>query len=341
MQAKKKVLIIYIQRSSFVEQDIEALRVSNEVVEFDFGSNKGISMISAQLRLLFFLSLNVRRFDLVFCWFADYHCLIPSLFSSIFKYKYVIAIGGFDAAKIPEFNYGAHLNKIRSSIIKHAIKQADHLLCSSKFVLNTLIETTSFSAIKSKTTTVYPGISCSYPNENKTFPKNVLMIYVAAGDSINRMKIKGVDRFLELVSLNEEDQFILIGPSKDALAWINQFQLKNLEVITQIDRLALNEYYSRSQYIGLFSRFEAFGMVILEGMCNGCIPLVLKTNGSAEILEKPNAPGKVFDSFDSKVISNFLQTNKTTEVNQQAIQQYVRLNFPVDARAKELGSLFN
>ena len=167
------------------------------------------------------------------------------------------------------------------------------------------------------------------------------MIYVAAGDTINRMKIKGVDRFIELVSRNSEDQFILIGPSKDALDWINGFRLKNIEVIPQIERGALKEYYNRSQYIGLFSRFEAFGMVILEGMCNGCIPLVLKTNGSAEILEKPNAPGKIFDLFDCETISSFVKLNESTSENQIAIQKYVRHHFPIDARAKELSTLYN
>jgi glycosyltransferase involved in cell wall biosynthesis len=253
----------------------------------------------------------------------------------------VIAIGGFDAAKIPEFNYGAHMNKIRSRIIKHAIKKADLLLCSSKFLLNTLIETTNNSTIRLKTRTIYPGISCDDLLEQRDISKSIRMIYVAAGDTINRMKIKGVDRFLELVSRNSEDQFILIGPSKDALDWINDFRFKNLEVIPQIERGALKEYYNRSQYIGLFSRFEAFGMVILEGMCNGCIPLVLKTNGSAEILENPNAPGKIFDLFDCETISNFLKTNTSADDNQNSIQQYVRQHFPVDARAKELSTLYN
>ena len=341
MQVKEKILVIYIHRSSFVEQDIDALRTNHDVVEFEFGMNKGFSMLKAQWKLLKFLILNAHSFKMIYCWFADYHCLIPSLFRLFSKFRFVIAIGGFDAIKIPEFRYGAHLSLIRSKIIILSIKKADLLVCSSNFVLESLIQTTAIQSLKNKSITVYPGIDCSKKSLNDSKEKDVLMIYVSAGETLDRMKIKGVDRFLELVAANKNERFILIGPTLEALAWSTSLKLPNLEIISKINREALNEYYNRSKYIGLFSRFEAFGMVVLEGMCNGCIPLVLSSNGSAEILKNPNAPGHIFDQFDVLEISKYIQSSDHKIQTMEAIHDYLANHFPSNARAKQLKTLLN
>jgi len=82
-------------------------------------------------------------------------------------------------------------------------------------------------------------------------------------------------------------------------------------------------------------------MVILEGMCNGCIPIVLKTNGSAEILQFPDAPGVVFDHFNPLVISNFIQNKAHWNISLEQIHLYLHQNFPSDARAIRLRALLN
>ncbi|MEX1188513.1 MAG: glycosyltransferase family 4 protein [Bacteroidia bacterium] len=340
MTKRNHVLVVYANKSSFVSQDIDALSEKNEVTEYHFGSKKGFSQFIAQLKFLWFLTKNIYSYNLVFCWFADYHCLLPSILKSLITKKYIVAIGGFDAVSIPQLNYGGHRSKIRSAIIKYTCNRADLLICSSKYIGDTLIETIGKSELKSKIKVAYPGINCFENNSsNITCYK---AIYVAAGSTIDRMKIKGVDRFLEIVKASENDQFILIGPDKDALRWVKNQALNNLELISSIERSALAEYYQKSQFICLFSRFEAFGMVLLEGICEGCIPITLENIGTKEILQFKNAPGLTISDFDLQKVLHFLRS-KNPEKEDRSLQvkrnrEYLAKYFGVDERAKYLSN---
>lgn len=340
MQEKNRILVIYIEKSSFVQQDIDALKTQSTVTEYSYGSRKGFSQLIAQLKLFLYLISHRSEFDSIYCWFADYHCLIPSLIKEWFCKKLIIAIGGFDAIAMPEFGYGAHVNKLRSGIIKLGCKKADLLICSSKFVGDCLVNTLSNPSLLGKILVAYPGIDCkNYPLQYPS--KEYEAIYVSAGNSINRMMIKGVDRYLEMVMALPEKRFILIGPELEAKKWIESFNLTNLELMPAITRSQLAHYYFSSKYVMLLSRFEAFGMVILEGMCCGCIPITISTLGTAEILKYPGAPGFILNEFNFKQVHKILyeghsEIKELPMSNIETIRTYLNTNFPVDVRARKI-----
>jgi glycosyltransferase involved in cell wall biosynthesis len=348
MHQRKNVLVIYIDRSSFVKQDIDALSYYCNVIEYSFGSQKGINQIFAQLKLFYFLIINSGKYNTIYCWFADYHCLLPSLIKKFTNKKLIVAIGGFDAIAIPEYHYGAHLKRIRSRIIRFCCDRADLLICSSKFVGDCLKSTLQNEQLEKKIVVAYPGIACAKANlkEEEEEGKTYFAIYVSAGSSIDRMLIKGVDRFLELAKSVPEKKFILIGPQKEAFDWVKSQNIPNLELVEKLKREEITSYYSKSKYIALFSRFEAFGMVILEGMCNGCIPVCMVNSGTAEILSFKDSPGITLTEFNIKYLMLEMESKEhdhlfTTKNTPEAIGKYLKANFPINLRSNNIIDLIN
>ena len=336
MSSKYGILIIYGLRSSFVKQDIDALNANYAVVEYEFGIKRGFKHIWAQLSLLFFLLRNGSKYSAIYSWFADYHSFFPAILSRIFKYKFILAVGGFDAAKLKEFNYGVHIKHLRSSIVKFAIQQSDLVIFSSQNTLNELVKNTDLRIHESKYKIVYPGITYQVKsNVNKN--AKYLMIYVAAGDSINRMKIKGVDRFIDLSNRMSEYQFLLIGPTGNASKWVLERKSNNLKFMPSVERDQLFQYYENSEFVALFSRFEAFGMVLLEGISSGCKPITLSNLGSKEIVDQCGRFGKIFNDFDIEEISSYLRNNINLEFSSVDIHSILN-RFPLGKRAEVISN---
>lgn len=332
MSSRHHILIVYGLRSSFVKQDIDALKVRYSVIEYEFGIKKGVKHVFAQLNFMFFLIKNASKFTAVYSWFADYHSFFPAVLSRIFKFKFILAIGGFDAAKLDEFHYGVHIKLLRSKIVKFAIQRSDLIIFSSLYTLNELVKNTHLKIQESRYKIVYPGINPQIISAENKHAK-YLMIYVAAGDSINRMKIKGVDRFIDLARLMSQFQFLLIGPTGNASNWVLESKSNNLTTLPNVDRDQLFQYYKDSEFIALFSRFEAFGMVLLEGISAGCKPITLSNLGAEEIVSQCGTFGKVFNSFDAQEISDYLKLNFKKEFYSSDVQSCLQ-KFPEDKRAE-------
>lgn len=330
--------MIYPQRSSFVAQDIEALKQDNRIREFAFGTPKGFRNLGKQLQLFALLILNIRQIKGIYCWFGDYHSLIPALWAKCFRKPFVLAIGGYDAANLPEWNYGGHRSRFRSKCIVWSYQMATQVIYSSRFTLAQMhLRLNALAIDPDKELIIYPGVtpnSATPPN----VPRTYRMIYVAAGDTVGRMHIKGVDRFLAVIQPLAHLQFLLVGPSGLALNWVKSQAPKHLEVLGPLDAVSLNAQYQQSETIALFSRFEAFGMVMLEGMNQGCFPITLEAIGAAEIIH-PHGPGKTFSEFHPEEISAFLREFEFNSAQVPALQERVKFFQPA-ARAKAIQRIF-
>lgn len=325
---KSKVLFIYPLRSSFVVYDIECLKKSSEVLEFSFGIKKGFRLILRLFQLTFWLIGNCRSSKAIYIWFADTHGLIPVLLSRILGIKSITFIGGYDAVAIPEIHYGAHLNFIRSYFVRIVCKLSDVLIPSSEFTGKQLIKTLQQPKLRNKIVVAYPGIDTNkFQNKNKL--KRDAIICIAGGSTINRMLLKGVDRFLELAKTMSDTQFYLVGIQNQAYDWAKSNSSNNVEIISEANQNKLNELLNLSAAICMFSRYEAFGMVLVEGMLCGCVPIILNDTGTAEILSKPNAPGSIYSEFKSSEIERDLYKILATHSFEAAeeIRSYVITNF--------------
>ena len=132
---RKSVLLVYSSLSSFVKNDEEILSAEYKVVKYHFIPVKGFFRNGWQIvRQFFFLLFFGWKFDLFYCWFADYHSFLPTLFSNIFRKKALVVIGGYDVCRIRKLNYGAFCSPFRGWFCANSMKMADWILPVSNYV---------------------------------------------------------------------------------------------------------------------------------------------------------------------------------------------------------------
>jgi glycosyltransferase involved in cell wall biosynthesis len=322
--------------------DIECLKKSADVLEFPFGLKKGFHLLFRMFQLSFWMIKYGRNTQAIYLWFADSHGLIPAIAGRILGIKIITFIGGYDAVAIPELKYGAHLNSIRSFLVRIVCRFSNVLIPSSDFTGNQLIQTLHLPDLKKKIQVAYPGIDATKFQINSNQTRSSI-IYVAGGSSENRMLLKGVDRFLELAKSMSETQFYLVGIQNQAFDWAQRNASNNVEILPNATLEKLNELFNLSAAICLFSRNEAFGMVVIEGMLCGCVPVILNNTGTVEILSKENAPGLIYSDFNKEEIAkdlNKVLKSHTIDVAEE-MRKYVIKNFANSNRCDLVSSFVN
>jgi len=164
-----------------------------------------------------------------------------------------------------------------------------------------------FRNFEGKVTHVFNGIDCSFWNEELMESKNLpreerrKLVLQSFGleDGVAFMFIgrfdrgqKGVDTLLWAIELlsesNREEfknlRFIIIGKGDPALeSWAKSLENKfpeNVRVITEmVNREKVRELYGSVDFVIVPSYFEPFGLVQMEAMCLGAIPIGSSVGG--------------------------------------------------------------
>jgi len=236
------------------------------------------------LRQLLFLGFNLRRSSLVYVWFADYHSFFPLLLCKFLNKKSVLIIGGYDAARLPEYRYGAHINVFRSWVVGQNCKYASKILAVSSFVLKNLVQNTHL-AHSLKTHIIYNGADTNSFQPNYLVSKDGV-ICVSGANTEKRIKIKGLDFFADVAAAMPSISFTVVGVTGRAREILEERRLANLKIIEWLNKEELKEMLIRSKVICQFSRYESFGLALAEGMLCGCIPVTVKNTGPEEIISE-------------------------------------------------------
>ncbi|MEM6345699.1 MAG: glycosyltransferase family 4 protein [Bacteroidota bacterium] len=280
-----KILFVSVQMPSFVRQDHEFLRELYEVRKFEFGIMKGAQMFARQIQLLFWVLGNIWGAKYVYIWFADYHALIPSLMAKLLGKPVFLVMAGYDAANLPEYRYGAFIKPVRGWFVRQNTKLADEIFPLSHFLVRQLEQNTQRTyGDKIKVTHLGGPINQFKPEPG--LAKDGSVICVSGGADVNRMKIKGVDFYAEVARQCPEVQFIVVGITGDAKTWLDSIKPDNLQVLGWTKREELVALYNRASVVCQFSRYEGFGMVLLEGMLCECVPVSVVGIGPAEVIDE-------------------------------------------------------
>ncbi|MEZ4980994.1 MAG: glycosyltransferase family 4 protein [Saprospiraceae bacterium] len=221
---------------------------------------------------------------MVYIWFADYHAFIPSLLGKLFFKKVIIIIGGFDAARIPEMNYGVHTNPFRGKVSKICCRLADHIIPVSKFTGRNLIGNNPIS--------ILPKISIAYLGmagtgfESTSKVRNQSVVSIIGVTDLNRFKIKGGEILINIARKMPETNFMLIGVSSKVASHYENLLPSNITLLPWVPNEQIPELLAEHKVICQFSFFEAFSLALLEGMLCGCIPVSHRLIGPAEFIPK-------------------------------------------------------
>lgn len=106
--------------------------------------------------------------------------------------------------------------------------------------------------------------------------------------------LKGYDRFAQLArQLGSQALYVSAGYQDD---WARSVTPTNVRVLGVQTRTQMNEFFGEIDYLLLPSRVESFGLVAMEAIQRGVIPIVSSSSGVSEIISRDLSPRLVLDA---------------------------------------------
>jgi len=309
---KEKAIFIQSSSATFVKKDIALLKQHFDVKVYKYPNRGGLIYIYDQVLIIAWLIKNIRNTKFIYFWFLDHYILSTLLIAKIFQKPAIGIIAGYESTSIPKLNYGAHRKKWRSILIKISAFLCTSIIAVSNYSADKFLFHTS-KKLSNKIHICYNSIDTNLFKENKAKKRKVnSFLTICGGSSINRAKIKGIDDFISLAKENSENSYTIVGLSGKALAYAKKSLPTNsnlifLPVSTVPELITI---YSEHEYICQFSKFESFGVAVLEGISCGCIPITYNDIGTSEIINKQ---GYILDRDKPLSAQIKLQINNKTK----------------------------
>ncbi len=276
---KKTILFVYTGFSTFVKNDFEILASAHLVEKYKFEPVKGLQKNALEFAKQFlYLLVFGWKFDLFYCWFADYHSFLPVLFAKIFRKKAVVVIGGYDVCRIRKLDYGAFCSPFRGWFCAGSMRMASSILPVSGYV----DRKARAIAPHVKRTLIYNCVTLAKPFET-TLPKRDTVLTVGLISNERTFYLKGIDTFIETSRLLPSVKFEIVGINASKLVPLLVNLPTNLSLYDRAKPAELIEFYQRSKIYCQLSRSESFGVSIAEAMTFGNFPVVTNEGGMPEV----------------------------------------------------------
>ncbi len=324
----KNVLFIAHTFSSFVLRDVEILEKKYHVKQFTYhGKNDILSNFTSQIALKFWLLRHIGSAHAIYIWFADYHAFLPVLFGKIWKKKVLLVEGGYDTANIPEIHYGSHYKRLRSFCSTYAMNHATLNLPVSDTLVPEIKERAPHAVIRR----LYTGYNADVFTPGAK--KEKIVLTVAGGNTLQRIRLKGVDIFVQVAQNMPEYRFIIVGIGEKGKNHLGPLP-ENVSIIGKMPQEKLIAYYQKASIYAQFSMREGLPNVVCESMLCSCVPVGFDVGGT------PIAIGDAGYIIKEKTVENAVVAiraamNCVDELGPQARERIIR-KFPQQLREDTL-----
>ena len=293
-----RILFCYHTSSSFTQDDLETLGNVAIVHSFLFSAKKAknvVGLLGLFVQQFFCLLRHIRRSDVVFGWFADYHLILPTFFARLFRKPIVIVLGGYDCIHLPELRYGIYESWWRAPVARFVLRRASLLLPVSPTLNCT---ENMFSEWPNK---MRNGLCVHVPGLNtrvEPIPtgydptlwtpgppaRSRSVCTVGLIDSERTFRRKGLDLVLETAALLPEVHFTIVGVSETMRSWVQATYAPgpNVDMKGRVPRPELVATYQAASVYLQLSRAEGMPNVLFEAMMCGCIPVVSDVFGQPD-----------------------------------------------------------
>jgi glycosyltransferase involved in cell wall biosynthesis len=219
--------------------------------------------------------INVLWADVCFVRFADFRALLVIVFSQIFYRKTAVAIGGYEVANEPDFNYGALRTKEGVSKTKYIISKADVVIANSEFSKNEI----QYLCPKINVNVINHGIETAIqPDKIKD---NVIVTIGNLRTGI--YKLKGIDTFARAVKQLGVNAIAIGEYEKQVYSELKSIN-PELELPGFLSQNEIAAILKTAKVYCQLSYRESFGVALLEAMSCGCIPVVTKNGALPEVV---------------------------------------------------------
>ncbi len=268
---RKRVLVVAPRIvATFTHQDVELLSASYDTELF---SHKVSGSLAA-------LSRRIDWADAVLIWFAGRHAA-PAVWLARRHRKPVIqVVGGYEAAWIPEINYGINPRSLRACLLRWMLRRATRILAVSEETKAGILRVAS--DVAEKTNLVYNGVETSrFTSDSSALRNGVLSVGAIARSTLHK---KGWDLFWQTAAAMPEVPFIAVGSATDQTArdFIAQ-RPPNLRWLGELHGPDLLKQFQAASVYFQGSRHESFSLALAEGMASGCVPVVSRKGALPEV----------------------------------------------------------
>jgi len=223
---------------------------------------------------------EVMNHDLVYCWFASWHSLLPVLAARAQGKPSVVVVGGYDTANVPEAGYGSQRGGLRKIVARETMKLATHLIVNSWSARS---ETVANGGVHcDKISVIYHGVHFA-----DTIPQERRMRMVLTVGNVWRENLlrKGLLPFVQAARHLPDVQFVHAGAwQDDSITELRKAAGPNVEFRGFVSDEALAELYNQASVYVQASLHEGFGLSLAEAMAAGCIPVVTRCGALPEVV---------------------------------------------------------
>lgn len=335
---KNHIIFIKISHASFIRNDEHFLREKYHLHSYNFRFKKGVKVLFSLFHEFWFTLYHIWKSKLIFIWFADYHAVIPAVLGRLLNKKVVLVVGGFDAADEKKLGYGVKTRLIGRLSAGISFRMATHLLPVTKFTRDDLFKNFG-QHLSVKSEVIYNCYNDQF-NCDDLLDKKDEVTTICLAYAKNTVLRKGVDFFVKLAKEFPDKTFNVIGLMDEALQYLASFSPPNVKLIQKIPFEEVQKILCQSKIICQFSRYEAFGVALLEGISAGCFPVGLNYGGTREILI--NDIGIMIDQLDIVEGKKALEEAfKKTPMDVYPIQLSINERFNYKVRREKLYKLID
>jgi glycosyltransferase involved in cell wall biosynthesis len=326
LRGTHKVLFVHNWPTRFVDLDAASLRQLGLDVEERFERNwRGLRPAA--------VAREVRHSDLVFCWFAGWHSLAPLVCARYLARPSIVAVGGYDVARLPTMRYGSQASWPKRQLVRLATARPTVVMTHSQYSRAEAADSLGRSEEEVQVIPLGVPDVAFEPSETRES-----MVITVGNVTMSNLERKGHAAFVRVARLLPAIRFLLVGRWVDeAIDHLRAAAPPNVSFTGWVDDDRLGDLYRRSSAYVQLSQHESFGLSVAEAMQAGCIPVVHPVSALPETV----GPHGVFPESESveDVASAVLSALRAPAAERQACRAWIQDRFSVERRRVALGRL--
>lgn len=322
----KRVLFVHNYLARFIKIDRDLLTTRYSTTEYYMKSWRKIKPMD--------VLHQVSTHDLVFCWFASWHSVLPILYARLLGKPSVLVIGGYDIANLAQIGYGHQRGGVERWISRLTIYLAKCIITNSYYSQQEAIRNIRLTI--DRVHVIYHGVIDVYgvlPMGKRE--RIALTIGNICKENIKR---KGHELFVKTAHYLPDVKFIIVGKWQDnAIDYLRQIAPENVEFTGWLEDEPLNDLISKSSVYLQLSQHEGFGLSMAESMLAGCIPVVTRAGSIPEVVGKAGTYVSADDPVEiAEVVAELIESDDS---RRSMVRQRILANFPIEKRRKALCEL--